>query len=230
VKDERTALKRKAAEHAVGFIESGMVVGLGTGSTAVWAVRLVGHLLGTGELRDLVAIPTSTETAAEATRLGIPLTTLRDHPRIDLTIDGADEVDPNLDLVKGGGGALLHEKIVAQASDREVIVVDAEKLSPVLGTKHPLPVEVVPFGDGPTAVFLESLGGEVVRRTSADGAPYVTDEGNHIFDVTFGPIADARALSAALSARAAVVEHGLFLGLATDLVVASPDGIEHRTR
>ena len=144
--DERDRLKRAAAEHATSFLTSGMVVGLGTGSTAIWAVRKVAALLAAGELRDIVAIPTSSETEAEARRLDVPLTTLADHPVIDVTIDGADEVDPNLELIKGGGGALLHEKIVAQASRREIIVVDEAKLSPALGTHVALPVEVVPFG------------------------------------------------------------------------------------
>jgi len=226
--EERETWKREAAEHAVSFVQSGMAIGLGTGSTAVWAVRKVGELLASGQLRDVVAVPTSRATAAEATRLGIPLTTLADHPVLDLTIDGADEVDPSFDLIKGGGGALLHEKVVAQATTREIIVVDAEKLSPALGTRHPLPVEVVPFGAEPTARFLTSLGATVQLRTGADGKPFVTDEGNHILDATFGAIADPYELAARLDERAAVMGHGLFLGLTADLVVAGPHGVEHR--
>jgi ribose 5-phosphate isomerase A len=225
--DERTELKRRAAEHAVSFVASGSVIGLGTGSTAVWAVRKVGALLASGELHDVVAVPTSRETEAEARRLGIPLTTLEAHPALDLTIDGADEVDPDLNLIKGGGGALLHEKIVAQASRREIVVVDDAKLSPVLGTLFALPVEVVAFGQGPATAALEGLGASVSLRRQADGQPFISDEGNLILDADFGPIADLAGLAALLSARAAIVEHGLFLGLATDLVVAGADGVRH---
>jgi ribose 5-phosphate isomerase A len=227
---DRTAEKRAAAEYAVGFVESGMAIGLGTGSTAVWAVRKVGELLTDGTLRDVVAVPTSRETAREATRLGIPLTTLDVHPRLAITIDGADEVAPNLDVIKGGGGALLHEKIVAQATEREIIVVDDAKLSQALGTIHALPVEVVPFGAGPAAMHLRSLGADVMLRLDEGGQAFVTDEGNHILDARFPAIADPHGLAAELSASAAVVEHGLFLGMTSDLVVAGPDGIEHRTR
>jgi ribose 5-phosphate isomerase A len=227
VTDEELAWKRAAAEYAAGLIESGMRVGLGTGSTAIWAVRRLAERLAGNEVRDVMAVPTSRETEAEAARLGVPLTTLADHPVLDLTIDGADEVDPRLDLVKGGGGALLHEKVVAQATRREVIVVDATKCSPVLGTHHPLPIEVLAFGWRPTADHLEALGAEVVVRRGDDGQPIRSEEGNLILDCTFGPIADPAALAADLSARAAIVEHGLFLGLTDDLVVAGPDGIRH---
>ena len=226
--DDRTAWKRAAAEHAVAFVQSGTAIGLGTGSTAVWAVRKLAELLGDGTLHDVVAVPTSRATADEATRLGVPLTTLDDHPVLELTIDGADEVDPSFDVIKGGGGALLHEKVVAQATTREIIVVDIDKLSPTLGTLHALPVEVVPFGAAPTADYLTSLGASVTLRAAPDGSRFVTDEGNHILDAAFGAIADPAGLAAALDARAAVVAHGLFLGLTADLVVAGPDGIEHR--
>ena len=228
--DERDSLKRAAAEHATSFLTSGTVVGLGTGSTAIWAVRKVAALLAAGELRDIVAIPTSSETEAEARRLGVPLTTFAEHPVIDVTIDGADEVDPNLDLIKGGGGALLHEKIVAQASRREIIVVDEAKLSPALGTPVALPVEVVPFGRGSATAHLRSLGGVPTLRTGADGRPFVTDEGNVILDTAFGVLTDPHGLAAALDARTDVAAHGLFLGLATDLVVAGPDGVRHIAR
>ena len=228
--DERDTLKRAAAEHATSFLTSGTVVGLGTGSTAIWAVRKVAAMLAAGELRDIVAIPTSSETEAEARRLGVPLTTLADHPVIDVTIDGADEVDPQLDLIKGGGGALLHEKIVAQASRREIIVVDEAKLSPALGTRSALPVEVVPFGAGlgrcPPAVARR--GAHAADRCG--GQPFVTDEGNVILDTAFGVLADPHALAAALEARTDVAAHGLFLGLATDLVVAGPSGVRHLAR
>jgi ribose 5-phosphate isomerase A len=177
-----------------------------------------------------VGVPTSRASADSAEQAGIPLTSLADVSRVDLTIDGADEVDPALNLVKGGGGALLHEKIVAQASAREVIVVDDGKPSPRLGTKRRVPVEVVPFAAAAEQVYLESLGATVARRDAASGAPFVTDEGNLVFDCDFGPIDDLERLDGRLHARAGIVEHGLFLGLATDLLVAGTGGVEHRTR
>jgi ribose 5-phosphate isomerase A len=228
--DRQTALKAAAAERAVAFVQSGMVVGLGTGSTAIFATRRIGALLRDGTLRDIVGFPTSSATASEARALGIPLLD-DDCPRaIDLTIDGADEVDPQLDLIKGGGGALLREKIVAEASRREVIVVDESKLSPVLGTRFALPVEVIPFGWRSQARFLESLGARPVVRQTAAGTPYRTDQGNMILDCAFGPIAQPRALADQLAARAGIVEHGLFIGITTDLIVAGTQGIRHVTR
>ena len=228
--DPQLALKRAAAERAVEFVHSGMVVGLGTGSTAIFATRRIGALLRDGTLRDIVGFPTSKATADEARALGIPLME-EDCPRaIDLTIDGADEVDPQLDLIKGGGGALLREKIVAEASRREVIVVDASKLSPTLGTRFPLPIEIIPFGWRSQARFLETLGARPIVRAGAGGAPYRTDQGNLILDCTFGPISNPAALAQQLATRAGIVEHGLFLGLTTDLIVADADGIRHVTR
>jgi ribose 5-phosphate isomerase A len=227
--DARDDAKRAAGEHAAAWVESGMVVGLGTGSTAVHAIRRIGERLRDGSLRDVLGVPTSSASERLAIELGIPLTTLAEHPVVDLTIDGADEVDPRLDLVKGGGGALFHEKVVAQASLREVIVVDDAKLSEALGTRHVLPVEVARFGATPEAEYLEDLGAAVVLRRTETGEPYLTDEGNWILDCDFGPIADPEQLGARIGRRAGVVEHGLFLGLTTDLVIAGPDGIEHRT-
>lgn len=206
-----------------------MVVGLGTGSTAIIAVRRIAERLAEGSLEDIVAIPTSAATAAEATALGINLGSLDDHPVIDLTIDGADEVDPQLNLIKGGGGALLREKIVAQASRREVIVVDSAKRSRRLGTRFYLPVEVVDFGWRPEADFLESLGGATTLRRDAAGEVIRTDQGNWILDWHHGVIQDPPALEASLSRRAGVVEVGLFCGLATDLVIGTPTGVEHHT-
>lgn len=223
----RQELKRLAAERAVELIEPGMVVGLGVGSTAIYAVRRLGALLQNGALHTIVGVPCAARVEAEALRLGIPLATLDERPELDLTIDGADEVDPHMNLIKGGGGALLREKMVAQASRREVIVVDAAKLSPALGSSFALPVESVQFGWGATARFLASLGATVSLRRAPDGAPYLTDQGNFILDCAFGPIADPEALAATLERRAGIVEHGLFLGLATDLFVASADGIRH---
>lgn len=223
--------KLEAAKRAVQFIEPGMVVGLGSGSTAILAVRQLAMLLDGGILHDIVGIPTSTITEAEARRLNIPLTTLEDHPRIDLTIDGADEIDPAFNVIKGGGGALLREKIVAQASQREIIIVDETKPSPVLGTKWVLPVEVIPFGWGTQKQFLEELGATVKVRSvendeAAHAEPFRTDHGNFILDANFGPIADPVALAQRLNARTGVVEHGLFLGLVTDVIIASNTGVE----
>lgn len=226
---DRDELKQAAAERAVDWVESGTVVGLGTGSTTNFAIRRIGALIQSGELRDVLGIPTSRASEELAREMGIPLTTLAEHPVIDLTIDGADEVDPDLNLVKGGGGALLHEKIVAQASLREVIVVDDAKLSPRLGSQHALPVEIVQFAWRPEEEYLADLGAEVNVRRGADNDVYVTEEGNWILDCTFPPIQDPARLSAQLARRAGVVEHGLFLGLATDVLVASDEGVEHRT-
>jgi ribose 5-phosphate isomerase A len=222
-------LKQAAAEAAAALVESGMVVGLGTGSTTVFAIRRIGELVASGQLVEIVGIPTSRDSEQLARDVGIPLTTLADHPTIDLTIDGADEVDPVWNIIKGAGGALLHEKVVAQASLREVIIVDDTKLVAQLGSTRALPVEVLQFAWKPEEEYLTDLGAEVVLRRHPDGSTFVTDEGNWIFDCTFHGIADPERLAAQLSRRAGVVEHGIFLGLATDVVVASPQGVEHRT-
>ena len=227
--DDQTRQKQAVGEYAAGWVESGMTVGLGTGSTAVWAIRAIGAALADGSLRDVVAIPTSEVSASEARRIGIPVVTFDDRPVVDLTIDGADEVDPELHLIKGYGGALLREKVVAQATRREVIVVDASKPSPRLGTRCHVPVEVIRFAHRSEQDFLESLGATVALR--ADGAgPFVTDEGNWILDADFGPIADVPRLAARLQERAGIVEHGLFVGLTADVLIAGDGGVEHRRR
>lgn len=222
--DPQAELKRQAAEYAVGYVESGMAVGLGTGSTAIFAVRYLGELLKTGKLRDIVAFATSQVTWREAVQLNIPMLP-EDLPRpLDVTIDGADEVDPQLNLIKGGGGALLREKLVAQSTAREIIVVDDTKLSPRLGTRHVLPLEVMPYGWRAQLRFLESLGSRCEVR-KANGDDYHTDQGNYILDCDFGPIAEPAALARQLEGRAGIIEHGLFIGLTSLVVVASPDGI-----
>ena len=228
--DVRTRHKQAAAERAVDFVQSGMIVGLGTGSTTIFAVRRIGARLGTGTLRDVAGVPTSAVTEAEAMRLGIPILAMDWSAEIDLTIDGADEVDPALDLIKGGGGALLREKIVAQASRREIIVVDETKLSPELGTRSAVPVEVTPFGWPAQVRYLQAMGARVTLRRRPDGDPFQTDQGNFILDCAFGSIGHPAELATALDARAGLVEHGLFLGLATDLIVAGAGGLTHRTR
>src|SRR5271166_4865753 len=223
--DPHAALKKQAAEYAVRYVKSGMAVGLGTGSTAILAVRYIGALLRDSTLRDIVAFATSRVTWDEAVKLNIPMLS-DDLPRsLDVTIDGADEVDPALNLIKGGGGALLREKLVAQASAQEIIVVDESKLSPRLGTLHVLPVEVLPFGWRSQARYLEALGAKYVVRRAADGEEYRTDQGNMILDCDFGPIADPARLAAQLDRRAGIVEHGLFVGLAHVVVVSGAGGI-----
>jgi ribose 5-phosphate isomerase A len=226
--EEHAREKQQAAERAVEYVASGMVVGLGAGSTAILATQRIGQLLREGRLRDIVGFPCSSAVEAEARALGIPITL--DPPGVvDLTIDGADEVDPELNLIKGGGGALLHEKIVAQASLREIIIIDESKLAPALGTHWPLPVEVIPFGWHSQLRFLESLGARVTVRQQGDGTPFKTDQGNLILDCAFGPIRQPVALAARLDARVGIVEHGLFIGLATEVIVAGPDGVRHLT-
>lgn len=217
--------KRQAAWRAVDFVESGMTVGLGHGTTAALGIERIGGLLRSGELSDVVCVPCSEDVARHAERLGIPLTTLDERPTIDLTIDGADEVDAEMNLIKGGGGALLREKVVADASEREIIVVDGSKLSRRLGTRFPVPVEVVPFAWTVEADALESLGAHVLRRGGGD--PFLTDQRNFILDCDFGPIDHPSELAARLDARPGIVAHGLFIDLATDLVVATERGVAH---
>ena len=226
-----TELKRQAAEKAVEFIQSGMVVGLGTGSTAVHAVRAIGRLLQSGALKNIVAIPTSEETAHEAESLQIPLVTFDTHPGIDITIDGADEIALNLDVTKGLGGALLREKIVAASSRRFIIVADHTKRVTQLGSKAPVPVEVIPFAERPVADYLHLLGARVEKRLEKGGErPFITDENNIILDCYLPPIQNPQQLAAAIRQQPGVVEHGLFLHMATDAILATPGGIEHLTR
>jgi ribose 5-phosphate isomerase A len=228
--DTQDQLKEKAAHRAVDFIESGMAIGLGTGSTANFAIEHIGEKILAGDLQNIVGIPSSERTAILARKLNIPLTDLEAHPSIDLTIDGADEVDPDLNVIKGGGGALLNEKIVAQASRKNIIIVDESKLSPQLGTKWALPIEVVPFAHRTEQIFLESIGGSTCLRLADSKAPYLTNQKNYIMDTNFGPISDPGGLVARLNQRAGIIEHGLFLGLATDVIVAAAKGIRHLKR
>jgi len=228
--DTRNELKRSAAHRAVEFVESGMVVGLGTGSTARFALERIAELLNNGELEGIIGIPTSGRTENLAREMSIPLGTLDDFHEIDLTIDGADEVDADLNLIKGGGGALLREKIVAQASRRNIIVVDDSKLSPALGTISPLPVEVIPFGLQSQVFYLESLGSQVTIREKKSGERFITDQGNMILDCKFERISNPSKLSIDLSSRAGIVEHGLFMNLATDMIVSGEKGTRHIRR
>ena len=228
--DPQLQAKQRAARHAVDFIQSGMAVGLGTGSTAIWAVRELGARLQDGRLRHITGFPTSLATRTAAQELRIPLLP-DDLPRaLDLTIDGADEVDPDLNAIKGGGGALLREKIVAQASARLILVIDASKLSDRLGTKFRLPIEVLPFGWQAQARWLAALGAKTHLRQQPDHTPFHTDQGNLILDCDFGPLPTPHDLAARLDARAGIIAHGLFLNLATDLIVAHPNSLDHRQR
>lgn len=222
--------KQAAAERAAAFVRSGEVVGLGSGSTAVLAIAVIAARLSSGDLSGVVAIATSTAVEDVARSSGIPLTDLARQPVIDITIDGADEVDPQWRLIKGGGGALLRERIVAQATRREVIVVDHTKLSERLGTSHRVPVEVVEFGWRPVALYLESLGARVERRVQPDGTVFRTDGGNVVLDADLGPLADPGGLADRLRIRAGVVEVGVFANLVDDLVVAGPGGVRHESR
>ncbi len=217
-------LKRQAAERAVEYIQSGMVVGLGTGSTAVFAVRRIGELLAEGRLQRIVGIPTAEVTAREAERAGIPLGTLDDHPVVDVTIDGADEIDPHLNLIKGLGGALLREKIVAAASRRLIIIADDSKRVEQLATRAPVPVEVIQFARRPVADYLASLGAQVVERRK-DGERFITDEGNLILDCHFPGLPNPSEIAQLIRAQPGVVEHGLFLGMATEAIVAGERGV-----
>jgi len=201
-----------------------MTLGLGTGSTTRYAIEMIGQRLREGTLRHIAGVPTSSGSARVAQEVGIPLTTLQQHPSLDLTIDGADEVGPNLVLIKGQGGALLREKIVARASRREIIIVDESKLVQVLGTHAPLAVEVIPFGWDTYSQRLRGLGCDPLLRMR-EAQPYVTDEGNYILDCHFERIDDPVALEAELNLIPGVVENGLFIGLASLVLVASTAGV-----
>lgn len=221
--------KLQAAERALEFVQPGMKLGLGTGSTAAKFVDLLGGKVKAG--LDVIGVPTSEATRAQAAALGIRLTTLDEQPHLDLTIDGADEVDDTLQLIKGGGGALLREKIVAAASDKMLVIADVSKRVRTLGA-FPLPIEVVRFGLASTRNMVEVLSadagcsGTITLRTGADGQPFLTDSGNYILDCAFGRIEEPDALDEALKIIPGVVENGLFLGLADVAIIAGPGGVE----
>jgi ribose 5-phosphate isomerase A len=228
--DTQAALKKEAAEYAVRYIASGMTVGLGTGSTAIFAIRHIGALLKSGELKNIVGFATSKASWDAAVELNIPMLT-EDLPKgIDVTIDGADEVDLQLNLIKGGGGALLREKIVATASDRMIVIADESKWVETLG-RFPLPVEVIPFGLAATqraiaGAFAETgVSGQMVVRKARDGHVFVTDGGHWIVDAHLGRITDPPRLATLLAAIPGVVEHGLFIGVASTAMLAGSQRI-----
>jgi len=222
------ALKRQAAAVAVDWVRPGMRLGLGTGSTARHFVELLAERVRAG--LDVVGVPTSETTRADAERLGVPLTTLDDTPELDLTVDGADEIAPDLSLIKGGGGALLREKIVAAASARMVVIADEAKWVATLG-RFPLPIEVVPFGFKATQRAIEAAAaaagapGRTVLRKDKGGHAFVTDSGHWILDAALGRIPDPQKLAGLLSPIPGVVEHGLFIGLAQAAILAGPAGV-----
>lgn len=217
-------LKQAAADAACAQLENGMLVGLGSGTTATLAVAAIGRRFKEG-LR-IIGVPTSEKTAEQARALNIPLATLGEYPQIDVTIDGADEVElGTLELIKGGGGNLLREKIVASASKRLVIVVDQSKLVRQLGTHFKVPVEVAQFGWQSTAHRLEGLKGNPGLRLGPDKQPFITDGGNYILDCAFGPIESAPALQRELDGVVGVVEHGLFIGMTSQVFIGTPDGV-----
>jgi ribose 5-phosphate isomerase A len=230
---DQTALKRAVAAKALEYVQDGMKLGLGSGSTAEIFVEMLAPRVRGGE--KLLCVPTSEKTATLARKLGLTLASLDDLAPLDLTVDGADEADRNLDLIKGGGGMLLREKIVAAASRRMIVIADESKMVPRLG-KFPLPVEVVEFGHKSTATRLTAsmaaagYANVPMSLRRRDGAVFKTDSGNVIYDVTFGTIQNAPRLAVAISAVTGVVEHGLFVGIATTLLIAGPGEIEVVTR
>ncbi|MHB8633242.1 MAG: ribose-5-phosphate isomerase RpiA [Thermoplasmatota archaeon] len=221
---DRNALKRAAGVAAAELVRDGMVVGLGTGSTVEHTIVEIGRRMKARELK-VSGVPTSEASARLAREAGIPLTTLDDHPALDIAIDGADEFDPQFRLIKGGGGALTREKVVAHAARRMVVVADAAKEVARLGSTFPLPVEVIPFARTPVRDFLTGLGASVALRTAPGGSPFVTDNGNSILDAKWSFVADPEELERALQAQPGVVCSGLFLDLCDTIYVARPSGV-----
>jgi ribose 5-phosphate isomerase A len=223
----REEAKKRAAERAVEFVEDGQVVGLGTGSTTKFAIEKIGERVREG--LKLRGVPTSQGSDRLAKQLGIQIVDLNDVERINITIDGADEIDPNFHMIKGGGGALTREKLVALSSNLVVIVVDDPKLVSTLGETRALPVEVLPFAWRMTSRLIEQLGCRAVLRSS-DGATFVTDNSNYILDCEFGPIADPVSLEKAIKLLPGVVECGLFINIANVVVIAFEESVEVRKR
>jgi ribose 5-phosphate isomerase A len=219
-------LKQQAAQQALEYVQDGMVLGIGTGSTTAYFIDLLGEKVQKGALRDICGVPTSAATAQRASELGIPLTTLSDHPKLDLAVDGADEVDYDLNLIKGLGRAHLREKIVEMHAQRFVVIVDESKVVPRLGTRGPVPIEILPFEHETHLRWLNSLGCRAELWYEDDGSPAMTDNGNYLARCWFeGGIPDAYQLALTLSTRPGIIEHGLFLDMATEAIVAGNSGI-----
>lgn len=221
-------IKHRSAGFVVDLIEPGMVVGLGTGSTAELVMEEIATRLESGRLSDLIFVPSSVRTEKFASGLGLSLSDINGVEGIDINIDGADEVDADSNLIKGGGGALLREKIMAQSSRRNVVVVDQGKLSDKLGEKWHLPVEVLPFGHRMEISYLDSIGAKAALRKNADGEVFRTDQGNYVLDCDFGVISDPLKLSVRLDKRAAIIGHGLFVRTTSDLIIGKAGSVEHR--
>jgi ribose 5-phosphate isomerase A len=222
--------KKQAAEKAVEEIESGMIVGLGSGSTVYYAINNLAQEIRTGNLFKIRAIASSIQTEKLANKFNIPLVSFQDTQSIDLTIDGADEVDKYLNLIKGGGAAHLREKVLVQASNKFIVIVDESKISNRLGEKWAVPIEVIKFAYPVIESFIESINGEPHLRTYDNGTPVLTDEGNYIIDANFGIIQNPFELAEKLENKAGIVEHGLFLRLASKVIVAGKDGIKTLTK
>ena len=218
--------KKAAGEKAVEEIHSGMTIGLGSGSTVHYSILKIGKDILTGKLKNIRAIPSSNHTEALAKQVGIPLVSFEDFQTIDVTIDGADEVDENLNLIKGGGAAHLREKVLAQISEKFIIVVDESKLSKKLGERWSVPLEVIKFSYPTIISFILANKGKPILRKSEKGTPIITDEGNYIIDANFGVIQKPYELSAKLESRAGIVEHGLFLDLTSKVIVAGKEGLK----
>ncbi len=219
--------KKQAALAAIAEIKKGMVLGIGHGSTVHFAIQGLAKLIGSGELTDIVVIPCSKKSHRKSENAGITVVEFNSRQKIDIMIDGADEIDPSFNLIKGGGGALLREKILAQASERVIIIADHQKLSPKLGTSFSLPLEISEFGWDHQIEFIQSLGGKAELRKQDNDKIVLTDQGNYLLDCNFGAIDDLKDMARKLEKRAGILEHGLFLNLASDVIVAGPDGIQH---
>lgn len=218
--------KERAAAAALEYVKDGMTVGLGSGSTSECFIRALGAAIAAGRFGNLRCIPTSVQSQRLAEQLGIPLVPLTMSGQIDLAVDGADEVDPELNLIKGLGGAMLREKITEQNARRFIVIVDQSKLVPQLGSRGPVPVEILPFASEAQVDYIRKMGGRPAQRMTGDGKPYITDNGNLCYDCFFGPIADPAGLDATLAARAGVVETGLFIAMVERVIVAYEDRVE----
>ena len=224
--NNKDILKRKSAEEAVKFVKSGMVLGFGTGSTFNHVLYVLAEKLKSNELKNIVGISSSEKTEMLAQELGIKTSTFSEFQKLDLTIDGADEVDEKLNLIKGGGAAHLREKVIAQASEQYIIIVDESKISKSLGEKWSVPIEVIKMAVEVETEFLKSIGAKVTQRKDSEGNLLITDEGNFILDADFGKIKNPKILSKKMEKRAGIVEHGLFIKMANYVVVAGKNGIK----